>query len=488
LDGNGFLSAASPITDSTIIKDYIEADLKSERKREMKQGVNYFKAKHDILSRKITYIKDAQELEDTSKANHKIVHAFHRTMVLQKAGYIAGNPIVFSVDGEDTQSQAFQKRVNELLGEPFDDKANIWIQGAANKGVEWLHPFIDKDGAFRYVIIPAEQIIPIYDTDYEEDLRYIIRYYSMTVVDGNKTKQRYRVEMWDHEKTTYFMQQDDDTFALDALTTPNPRYHWYTINTSTPEERKPNQWGRIPFVALENNDDLIPDLRFTKTLIDNYDLNVSDFSNNLSDIQELIWVLRGYNGTDLDEFLQNLKTKKAITVDAGEGTGASTVSAEIPKDARDSHLDRLEDNIFTFGMSVNMKTDKFGNSPSGIALEFMYELLNLNANILIRKMKGSLREFMFFVTAYINMQDKTQYDHTKVKFTFNKSMITNTAEGITNAKDSVGIISDETIVEHHPYVDDPKKELDRLKKQREEDAQYGGLPPDTQPIGGAGSG
>jgi SPP1 family phage portal protein len=103
-------------------------------------------------------------------------------------------------------------------------------------------------------------------------------------------------------------------------------------------------------------------------------------------------------------------------------------------------------------------------------------------------MKSSLREFMFFVTAYINLVDRTKYDYRKVKFTFNKSMITNTAEGITNAKNSVGIISDETIVEHHPFVDDPKKELDRLKQQKEQDLQdYPGLgkppPPDK---GGSG--
>ena len=33
---------------------------------------------------------------------------------------------------------------------------------------------------------------------------------------------------------------------------------------------------------------------------------------------------------------------------------------------------------------------------------------------------------------------------------------------------SVGILSDETIVGMHPWVDDPQKELERLKKQKEE--------------------
>ena len=39
---------------------------------------------------------------------------------------------------------------------------------------------------------------------------------------------------------------------------------------------------------------------------------------------------------------------------------------------------------------------------------------------------------------------------------------------IDNCKKSVGILSDETIVGMHPWVDDPQLELDRLKKQKEE--------------------
>lgn len=460
-----FLTADSPIGDTSVIKDYIEDDLKSERKREMKQGANYFKAKHDILKRKITYVRDDQEIEDPTKANHKLVHAYHRIMVLQKAGYIVGNPIVFSTDGDDAAQAIFESRLNDILGDVFDDKANMWVQGAANKGVEWLHPYIDPDGNFKYVIVPAEQIIPIYDTEYEEDLIGIIRYYSMTVVNGDKKIKRYRVEYWDKEKVTYFMQQEDDRYELDSMMDPNPRYHWYSFNTSNPSDLKANSWGRIPFIPLENNDDQISDLTFTKTLIDDYDLNSSDFSNNLSDIQELIWILKGYEGTSLDEFMQNLKTKKAITVSDEPGAGASTESADIPKEARDSHLSRLEDDIFLFGMSVNMKTDKFGNSPSGIALKFMYAMLDLNANILIRKMKGSLKEFMYFATTFINLVDRTQYDPSTVKFTFNKSMIMNTAEGIENAQNSKGIISDETILKNHPWVDDAGEEKKRMEAE-----------------------
>jgi SPP1 family phage portal protein len=479
-----FLSADSPISNQTVIKDLINSDLDSSRKKEMKQGADYFRARHDILNRKITYVKDDQAIEDKSKANNKLIHAFHRILVLQKAGYVVGNPIVFTADGEDAAATEFTAHINELLGEPFDDKVNMWVQGAANKGVEWLHPYIDTDGSFRYVIIPAEQGIPIYDTEYEEDLQTFIRYYTMSVVVGDVTKTRYRVEWWDREKVTYYMEQEDGEYELDSTCNPNPRYHWYTYNTIEPQMVKGNSWGRIPFIALENNDEHIPDLRFTKSLIDDYDLNTSDFSNNLKDIQDLIYVLKGYEGTSLDEFLQNMKAKKAIKVSGNDGSGVDTVSADLPGDARNAHLDRLVDDIFIFGMGVNPNTDKFGNSPSGVALKYMYSLLDLNADVLIRKLKGSLRELMYFLTMYINLKHKTQYDYTKVKFTIKKSMIMNTTEKITNVKDSVGIVSEKTLLENHPMVDNADEEMKRIEKDRKSEAGYPGL----DQSGGAGGG
>ena len=47
-----------------------------------------------------------------------------------------------------------------------------------------------------------------------------------------------------------------------------------------------------------------------KPLIDVYDKVYSGFINDLDDIQELIFVLSGYGGTDLDTFLSDLKNTK----------------------------------------------------------------------------------------------------------------------------------------------------------------------------------
>ena len=51
----------------------------------------------------------------------------------------------------------------------------------------------------------------------------------------------------------------------------------------------------------------------------------------------------------------------------------------------------------------------------------------------------------------------------------------NETEAIDSCVKSVGILSDETIIEQHPWVDDVQKELERIKRQKEEQVkeQYG---------------
>ena len=47
----------------------------------------------------------------------------------------------------------------------------------------------------------------------------------------------------------------------------------------------------------------------------------------------------------------------------------------------------------------------------------------------------------------------------------------NEGEIIDNCQKSGGIISDETIVSMHPWVDDPQKEMERIRQQKEKEQQ-----------------
>ena len=82
-----------------------------------------------------------------------------------------------------------------------------------------------------------------------------------------------------------------------------------------------------------------------------------------------------------------------------------------------------------------------------------------------RKFRKSIKRLLWFATEYINIIDKKDYDSTTIQVTFRKTMITNDKEDVEIARDSKGIISDETIIANHPWVEDVAVEKERLEKQ-----------------------
>jgi SPP1 family phage portal protein len=477
--------------DTTRITDLIKSDLSSPLKSRMSQGVNYYNSRHDIQDFRHYYWVDGARQEDTTKSNNKVPHPFHKILADQKTAYIVGNPVVVSIgsvdvvdednptSGEQRQlaiAEEFQTKLMEKLGESFDDVLNDWILGASNKAIEWVHFYIDGKGDFRFMIVPSEQIMPVYDTQYQNDLIYVIRFYVYDLVDHNgQRQQRYKVEWWTKDEVEYWVQLADGMFIHDPDYELNPAPHWLSFNTLTPSVKSPNSWGRVPFVALWNNSQLHTDLQPIKPLIDAYDKVKSGWVNDLDDFTEQVYVLKGFTGlsgeaqaglSELQLFMQNLKANRAIAV---ETDGAvTTLKADIPLEAKVKFLDITRREIFYFGEGVDVDNDKFGNNPSGISLKFLYASLDLKANRLIRKLKVALKEFMWFVTEWINRMGATKYDSSQIMFTVNKAMIFNEKEKIDGLLASRDMLSEQTILENHPYVDDVDEEMARLEAEKAE--------------------
>jgi SPP1 family phage portal protein len=455
---------ANEITDGQVIKDLIESHDTSD----MRTGVAYYLNENDILQKQQTYYKNGQRVADTQglKPNNRIPHNWHRVLVDQKTSYIVGKPVTF-----DTDDEAFLEKINDLTGEDFDDTMNEIIKHASNKGVEWLHPYIDEEGDFDYVIFPAEQIIPIYDGSKQKNLIAALRYYPITVKNKDgKEKEINKVEIYTENEIFYFIQQDNGEYVEDVEEESPASYFQYIKDGETNNYG----WGKVPLIPFRNNEEEKNDLTFYKQLIDAYDKLVSNNANSFDELQQIIYVLKGYEGQDLTQFVENVLFYGAINVE--EDGGVDTLTPTIEMDASEKHLDRLKQSIFLFGQGVDAASKQIGesgNAVSGVALKFLYSLLDLKANHTERKARKALQTLMWFFTEFLSIKGEGDYNPEDVSYTFNRTMITNEAEKAEMAKNSMGVISTETIVENHPWA--AEDEMDRLEKQKDEYSRN--LPP-----------
>lgn len=426
------------------------------------EGDRYYRGESKILTRQIEKYENGSKSPDDEATNKKIVSGLHKILVDQKTAYLSGEPMSF---GSRSDNKDILVTLEELIGERWEDTLPELIKESSNKGKAWLHPFVDENGDFDYMIIGAEQLIPIYDSKRRFKLTAAIRFYSVG-------EDHVKLEFWTDTDVTYYEMIDGELY-LDVTYEVNPAGHFSTVDGG---EQK--SWERVPFIKFSNNAEELSDLHFNKSAIDEFEELLSDGQNTLSDMQSLIYVLKGYEGESLSELMTQLKRYKAVSVD--ENGGVDTLKAEVPTEAYKLQVEILRKMIITAGQGVDPSPDVIGEAPSGVALNHLYALLDMKASIMERKFTLALREFMYFVRMYCELSGRGQFDDRDITFTFNKMILTNEAEIIQMARDSVGVISDTTILENHPWVSDVGQEQERLAKQKESelsayDSRYGDL-------------
>lgn len=446
----------------------------SKKRQMMLDGQRYYEVDNDILKRKMYKELDGKRVEETYKANNKLAHAKYKDMVDEKINYIFARP--FSLTCTDN---TYTDRVTEALGKHFNYQLTGLGYEASNKGIAWLQPYIDEKGRFRTMIIPAEQCIPVWKDNSHMELDKMIRVYDTTYWKGSNKKTDTNVEVWTAEGVTYYYLEDRKLIynydKSNDIDNGGPVAHFKRDNEWI-------AWGKVPFIAFKNNRIEMSDLKFVKALLDNYDLSRSEAANYVEDVKNLIYVLKGYGGEDIGEFMEKLNKYRAIPIDDPTEGGVDTLTPTMDITALREHYEQLKRDIAEDGQAINKDLDKFGNSPSGVALKFMYAGLDLKDNALEVEFKQGFENLLYFINIYLGETGKGNYktELMDMDIVFNRDMKINESETIDNCSKSKGVISDDTILANHPWVKDIKTEKDNLKEQRNEDPVF---KQDKVPIG-----
>lgn len=434
------------------IKKLIDIHKGSDTVALMEAGVKYYQVDNDILSSR------SKVGNDKYRADNKLAHGKYKDMVDEKVSYLLSKP--YSLNCED---KAYLDTVAEVLGEKF--QYTLYRSGfeSSNKGISWLHPYIDQDQKLKFSLIPAEQVIPIWHDLNHRELDAVIRYYNEEVWQGDTRKSVTSVEVWEADKVTYYL-RDKNTIYMDPRIYLNEdaniinHYQLDGVDTA---------WGKVPFVPFKNNFYELPDIKFVKSLIDAYDKSRSDSANYVEDVSNWILTIYGYSPDRKDEFKHTLKNDHMMFFDTKEEDGVDVLTPSTDIASLKEHWEQLKRDIVENGQSVNKDLDKFGSAPSGISLHFLYSSLELKTSAMAIEYNNGFNDLRYFIDSYLALKKKHISDK-PISIQFNADMTIDETAVITNCSNSKGVVSDETILTNHPWVKNVGEELDRLKKQNEE--------------------
>jgi SPP1 family phage portal protein len=478
--------AAERITDERFIELEIQRFKASKRRKEMIDGERYYEGNHDILKRKRTIIGEDGKLEVVENLpNNRIVNNQYGKMVDQKKNYLLGQPIAFN-----TENDIYTKLLKKIFNKKFQRLIKNIGEDSLNSGIGWLHPYYNEHGEFTFKRFKPYEVIPGWADADHTYLDYAIRIYEVIAYEGQEEKTVEKVEVYD-ENGIYRFVLEGSKLVPDEV----PFSNYFTTVTEDGDQVIEQGWNwlKIPLIPFKYNSKEIPLIRKVKTLQDGLNTILSNFQNNMEeDARNTILILVNYDGQNLGEFRKNLATYGAVKVKTVDGAGGDlkTLQVEVNADNYKAIIEIFKKAIIENAKGYDAKDDRLSGNPNQMNIQSMYSDIELDANEMETEYQASFEDLLWFVNVHLFNVGFGDFDNEEVEIIFNRDIMISESEVITNVTNSVGILSDESLIAQHPWVDDPQLELKRKaeEKQKEMDEYMSAFNPAIrQPLNGDNS-
>lgn len=428
----------------------INTFLSSKKRMDMLTGERYYKGIHDILFTKREVIGEGGRLTEIGNIpNNKRIDNQYEKLVDQKTNYLLGRPIAFKTENED-----YTNALNQIFNTEFHEVIKSLGEDCFNNGIGWLYPHYNSNGDFSFKKFEPTEILPIWKDEDHKELEFIIRIYTVQEWTGSILENVEKVEIYGTGGI------DKYGYRYGSLKYEG-HHNYFTFGDQE------YNWNRIPIIPFKYNVLEKPLINRVKTLQDGLNKAISMFENGLDENpRNSILIIENYDGENLGEFRRNLSAYGAVKVRDNGDLRALTI--EINPENYKSILKIFKDAIIENARGFNAKDERMSNNPNEMNIQSMYSDIDLDANGMETLFQSSLNKVLWFVNNHLNNIGVGDFEKEKVEIIFNKDILINEAQTIENIAKSVGIISEETLISMHPYVSDPKAELERMKKEKEE--------------------
>ena len=454
-----------------LLNTIIGRDINDPKKQFMKTADEYFKVENSEISnrKKMMMLFDDNEnpylKPDLSKANEKARHSYLQELVNQCTNYLTSKPM--KIDYKSNITDEVKNKIDDELY-----KNNNFLSFIQNNidniqlyGRSFFRIVKNQDGENRFIIYDPKEMIMFYD-DFDEPI-LAIRYYTKTELTAdNKGKKAFEkvqyAEIYDKDFKETWKKSKKGQWEKGEREYVYARKQTF-INAETKEVMaetvEPMDNQVFPIIEWKFNKDCIPTLSNIKDFIDLQDINLSDLANNVEDIQEAIWILENYNGQNLQEFMEDLKIKKAIKVGAGGSAHSETV--QIPIEARTKLYELCDKNIYKFGFGINFSDRQSLGNVTGVGLRWSYAPLEQKANAIENNGQEPLNNFFNILFRLLGID----YDSNDLEFVFDRTMIANEQEQTATVMSASQVLSQKTILSNLPMVKDVDEEIKQLEEE-----------------------
>ena len=394
--------------------------------RRMKQ---YYETHHKIEDR---------TMSDASKPNNKLVHDFPGYIVNMETGYFLGKPVAYNSKSNDSNYLSKLQDIFDLNDEA-DENAEI-EKTCSIMGEAFELLFQDEDGNTRFIQVPNDQILVVYDTTLDPKIKVAIRYYTIKDATNNTI---IKVDVYDNKTITHYT-KDGLNYEPDSI-----EEHFF---------------GEVPVIHFINNSEQMGDFERVITLIDAYDKQQSNTQNDFDYFTDAYLKIKNMSATN-GEDLNQMREDRAIKVtDDGD---VSWLIKDMNDTALENYKTRLNKDIHKFSDVPDLSDESFAGDLSGVAIRFKLFCLEQIAAMKERKFKKALQRRIELITNILNIKGNN-LTYTDIDMTFVRNIPANIADIVSMIQGLKGTVSEETLLAQIPFITDVAAEMAKVKKEQQE--------------------
>lgn len=393
---------------------------------------DYYDGKHSIITR---------SLKDPDSPNNKIVVNYAEYISDFASSYFMGNEIKYVGDQIDWIIEAFNKQLIHMVDTELSRDLSRF--GIAYELVYMSSDDIPMPKSTN--IDPRNAILVVDDTVEYKTLLGIHRYphrNAANEADGEIIR----------------------VYAPSAVFS----YTWKAGVLTSKGDEEPNVFGRVPMIEYWNKPNLTGDYESVLSLIDAYNILMSDRLNDKEKFVQALLVVYGVLAGDTsDEKIETVKALKRLgMLEMPLGTEAEYITKSLQESDTEILKDALKSDIHKISKVPDMTDENFASNSSGVAMA--YKLLGLEQLTKTKEAyyKMSLRERLALYQAIAAVKSQAVVIDA-VEISMTRSLPTNELETANMVMALRDMVSLQTLLSLLPFVQDPEAEIERLNEEKE---------------------
>ena len=391
---------------------------------------DYFYGKHKILNR---------DFDDPSKPNNKVMCNIPKYIVQVRTGFFSSSPLTL-----ESRNEEYMDDIRKILDQnDFKQTFNQLDTYCSIFGHSFLVLYMNDDGRITFTAQNPKDWIYVRDNSLEKKPKFAIRYYAWW--DDVENLQMYDIELYTDKEIINYEGSPMDLREVN---------------------RRPHYFDGLPVIEFMENESRQGSYENVISLIDTYELMLSDTANTINYFSDCYLVLTGMQETQAED-IAKMKNDRVLLVP--EGCQASFLTKDVSENYNENMLKRLQEQIFVVACTPLLSDSSFSSNSSGVAIQF--KLFSMEKSVQLKEniFRAGFNNLFALIRGMINKLDRKSYtEDDKIIQTYTRSLPMDLSALADSISKLNGVVSRRTLMTQLDFVSDAALEEEQLRKEQEE--------------------